>query len=311
MKGLIFALFLPLILISCGNLPQDKAAAPIEEGQKRVETIICDRHDVGENGCVFTDGQISSSLKIYKIYAGSVEILGAGCGVNYKTNYSASGSEWLEIDLKSLIGSDHLGNDCVLTIVQKVVWEDQDKLTFPIKSFFGTVTLGTCPLGVNCSFDSYQYPLTGMVGSLKFDLDDDTEGKFYLAGCGKELIPLTDFKGDLRVPVSPYLPAVKNSGCLFIMAVIYEQELFKTYTKVWRYSDKVIQLARPSLEKKSKKICFTGDASTFASKVNNKLSSKNKACFSPSGEGDYVRFYTSQGRSLITFIKDGEIKWAK
>lgn len=310
MKGVLFALALSLVLVSCGNLPQDQSAAPIEEGLKRVETIVCDRYDVGENGCVFTDGVVKSSLQIYKIYSGSVEIIGTGCGVNYKTNYSADGNQWLNIDLKSLLG-ERLGNDCVLTIVQKVVWKNQDKIPFPIKSLFGTVTLGTCPIGVNCSFDSFQYPLSGAVASVKFDLDEDTIGRFALAGCGKELIPLSNFQGPLEIPVEQFLPTAKNSGCLFIMAVLYEQELFKVYTKIWRFADKLQPLARPALSVTSKKVCFTGDISTLATSINGEVISKGKGCFKPSADGDYVRFYTSQGRSLITFIKDGEIVWVK
>lgn len=310
MKGVLFALALSCVLISCGNLPQDKAAAPIDEGQKRVETIVCDRHAVGENGCVFNDGVVKSSLQIYKVYSGSVEIIGTGCGVNYKTNYNADNNQWLTIDLKTLLG-DHLGNDCVLTILQKIKWKNQDDLTFPIKNLLGTVTLGTCPVGVNCSFDSFQYPLSGAAPSVKFDLDEDVEGKFALAGCGKELIPLSDFRGPLDVPVESFLPTTKNSGCLFIMAVIYEQELFKIYTKIWRYSDKVMLLASPALTVKSKQVCFVGDSSTFATSINGDVISKGKGCFKPSANGDYVRFYTSQGRTLITFIKDGEIVWVK
>ena len=83
----------------------------------------------------------------------------------------------------------------------------------------------------------------------------------------------------------------------------------KIYHKIWFYAESVIPVALPALEF-DKKIRFVADKSVTVTVVNNKLYGQ-KGSFKPSPDGDYIRFYTSQGRSLVMFVKDGEVKWSK
>lgn len=289
-----------LLLTSCGSLHQDTAPSAIDVGQKRVETIICDNHEVGENGCVFTDGIVTSNLKIYKVNTGSVEII--GCGIDQNTNYNNVG-EWLEIKLPSSINED-----CVITITQRVTWKGSDRVKFPIEAAIGTVTIGTCHGNTHCSMEFEQRSLSQAIKPIM--LDGEGSGVLALSGCGKTLIPPTEFMGSISLPLAKYLPNTKGTGCMFIMGVKGEQ-LHKLYKKVWRYDDTATAVKSPALTDKGKKLCYQGDAQSLASSVNGKISIGPNGCFTPNQAGDYVRFYTSQGRSLITFIKNKEIVWIK
>lgn len=293
-------LILACLLTACGSLRQDTAPAPIKIGQKRIETIICNSHEIGENGCVFAGGDINSTLKIYKINAGSLEII--GCGVDKTTNYGAEG-EWYELALPK-----HIDQDCVITITQRVSWKGSDRVPFPLEASTGTVTLGTCPIGVNCSMEFEQRSLSQAIKPIM--LNSESPGLYALSGCGLELIPPTEFDGQVTLPIEQYLPSAQGSGCMFILG-IRETGMYKLYRKVWRYGDGARAVKEPMLLLDKKKLCYTGDQEAMASSVNGVISFKVDGCFKPRADGDWLRFYTSQGRSLIMFIKQGAIEWIR
>ena len=302
MKWLVMMLF----LTACGSaIIQDRAPAPIEEGQKRVETIICDSHQVGENGCIFPEGRVSGSLKIFKVYEGEISILGLGCGVDFSQTYDHNQEPWLELDLQSLVG-EKLVNDCVLTITQKIQWKGSDRATFPIKDFRGTVTLGTCPSGVKCSISYEQRRLSDPNSRIRFS--EEPSGRFILSGCGRELVPPTSYSGHLDIGLAQYLPNKADTGCMFILGVV-GRERHKVYQKVWMFSDKVRNLPVPELKISGKRVYFTIDDSILAVSVDGFITSRKY--FEPSKNGNYLRFYTSQGRSLVMFIYEGRVVWAK
>lgn len=299
-------LIMMLLMVACGSaVVQDHAPAPIEEGQKRVETQLCDSHEVGENGCAFVEGTISGSLKIFKVYEGEISILGIGCDVDYSQSYAHDGKEWLELDLINLVGQK-IEDDCVLTITQKIQWKGADRAPFPIKDFRGTVTLATCPNGVKCSM-SYEQKRLSDPTSL-FGFDKEIAGKYMLAGCGRDLVPPSNFSGNLKFNLAQYLPNKEDTGCMFILGVV-GKERYKVYRKVWSYSDQVRLLPLPELRVQKKRVYFTLDPSVLAVSVDGYITSRKY--FDIKDQGNYLRLYTSQGRSLVMFIKNGVIVWAK
>lgn len=296
-----YTLLLLLFITACGSLKKDTAPAPIENNQKRVETTICGSHAVGENGCAFSSGFVKGSLKIYKIYKGSVNILGLGCNVDYSTKYNADG-EWLEIDLVSLVGS-FLPNDCVLSITQDIEWDGRSKLDFPIKQLSGTVMLGTCPTDVICSTSFLQARESNRTQHFVFNAEPS--GRYTLNGCGKELIPPSNFSGPLDIPVGNY----SEKGCTFILSVV-ANDYYKMYKKVSYYTDSVINLDLPRLALKGNSIEFVGDDSVMMTSIDGKLVRGSSGSFKPQAAGNTLRFYTSQGRTLVVFIQGGKIVWS-
>ena len=297
-------LALLLLLTACGSLRQDSAPAPINMGQKRIETIICNNHQVGENGCVFPEGNVDSTLKIYKVNSGSLEIL--GCGIDQTFVYSEKGGEWQDIPLPAKIA-----NDCVITILQRVTWKGSEKVPFPIEASIGTVTLGTCPKNVICDISFEQLPLSRKVKPLL--ISRESSGTYALSGCGQELVPPTAFYNeDFSVDLEKYMLNKKGTGCMFIMGVIGDSgAYYKTYKKAWKYSDEARDLEVPSIDARKKKVCFSGDSESMVVSINGKLQTKIKDCFKPKSSGDFLRFYTSKGRTIIVFVKGGEIVWSK
>jgi hypothetical protein len=295
-----------VLLTACGSLKQDLAPAPIELNEKRVETIVCGSHQVGENGCLIIDGVVDGTLSIYKINEGSVRILGLGCGVDESIGYNSEG-EWLDIDLRELVG-DRLDTDCVLTITQTVRWKSQDRLTFPIKQLAGTVTLGTCSSNFVCSITFEQSKISDRTQVLRFK--QETSGAYMLSGCGRELIKPTDFKGELVLPLGRYYQDNGPGGCMFILAV-RGQALHKVYQKVNYFADRALPLQTPSIEVRGKRVFYKGDPSTMFSSVNGNFIKGANGKFIPLSGGDTLRFFTSQGRTLVVFVKDGRILWTK
>ena len=299
-----------LTLAACTIIKQDPSLAPIEGGQKRVETIICDNHAVGENGCVFNNGDVSNAnLRIFKITDGSVHIVGVGCGINYSTNYLKDGNQWLSIDLRALLDGQ-LNDDCVLTILQNVKYDGADQLPYPVKALIGTVTLGICLDGMKCAFHAEQHSASASTANLRFDAE--AEGQFMLAGCGGTVIPPQVFTAPLNIPLKGYLPGTAGSGCTFILGVLGASgERYKLYHKIWLYSDKILDMNLPALSVSKGTIKYQGDEYAMVTLVNTTYRKGPNGKFKASPDGDTLRFYSSQGRSLIVFVKDGGIQWVK
>jgi hypothetical protein len=293
--------FLIIILLSgCGHqLVRDFNEASIDQGYKRVETIVCDRHDVGENGCVFQEGELLGELKIFVVNSGSINISGCGNDVAYR--YANTG--WFSIDLEKVV--DRL--DCSLDIFVSVDFPRQSQAQFPIRGMIGTVTLGSCPKDVICSFDSLmlresQRPV--------IDTLIDDSGEFLVRSCGQEL-RRDRFNGKLQFELSDLVLADRmraKDGCTAIVSVRGSQR-YKKYYKIWFYAENTIPVQIPALEFGSK-VKFISDKSVTLSVVNNKMYGQNGS-FKPTATGDFLRFYTTQGRSLVMFLKDGEIVWIK
>jgi hypothetical protein len=303
-----------LFLSACASLVHDQNPPSIGEGSQRVESVICDRHDVGENGCVFPDGVLSGSLKIYGVNSGTIAIKGSGCGVNTSFAYAKSDNPWIDLPLKELIGSDRIVEDCVLDVYQRPNFPHQDKFPWPILGMMGTITLGTCPSGVDCSYvkkeinhdmDFGLWQITSPVG-----------GQYLLRGCGNEVARgdyVAPFSFDLKALWPLGYPSSGNTGCLFVMGIRGgDGTKIKAYYKLWLMKDGHTPMASPSIVmNKKKKIEFVGDINTSIVIVDGDLIVGSSGTFLPSAEGNTLRFYSDVGRSLVVFIKDGKIQWVK
>ena len=313
MKLFIIALFSTLTACSALSLVRDPAPASIDMGHKRVETEICGRQGVGENGCVFPDGNLDGILKIYKGVSGSVSIIGQGCSVDKNFHYEFDGNPWIELPLKELIG-ERIDNDCVLDIFQYLKFYGDEESPHPIRGMHGTVTLGTCPEGVVCNFDEEQ--VRAGWHPKKFSFDGVGEGDYLLRGCKQQIGNITHFTEPFTIDFESVWPGGYplwgKQGCLFILGVKGENT-YKIYRKVWIFKEETIKVDQPSLQIKpnGSKIKFKGDQYVSLSTTDTNRFSSNQGDFVPSIDGNTLRFFTIQGRSLVLFFKDDKIIWVK
>jgi hypothetical protein len=313
MKNLLLA-FLLISLSACAGakLVRDLAPATLDVGHKRVETEICGSWAVGENGCVFDDGKLNGELKIYGVLRGSVTVIGQGCLVDKTFQYEWNPKDpWIHLPLKDLIG-EKLDSDCVLTIYQRLDYPNQQEAPFPIRGIYGTVSLGVCPAGALCSFKGEQSRVGWPPEPLVFDA---VGGQYTLRGCGREIVPPTDFNAPLKLKLEELWPSgfpSQKSGCLFILGVRgSDGSRHKIYRKVSLFSEETIRLSEPVLTIDGDKIKFKGDRAVSLSIVGEKVHNSASGKFEPGSSGNVLRFYTVQGRSLVVFVRDGLIKWVQ
>ena len=314
MKYLILCL---AFLLSCSpKLIRDQAPASIDMGWKRLETTLCDRWEVGDNGCVFPEGKVGdATLHIYKVLRGGVSIIGQGCKVDHNVQYEYDEkNSWLDIKIADLIQGDTLDNDCVLTIYQRVIFPDNESSPFPVEGIYGTVTLGTCPAGSTCSFDSEQIRAGWHPDPIRFDVD--TAGQYMLRGCGQELVPPSNFSSPLTVNVETLWPGgypkEGRVSCLFILGVRGAAGgKFKKYHKVSIFREETLKLDSPSIVLDGDTADFRGDPAVSLVIAGDKIINDTAGDWHPNKNGDYLRFYTIKGRTLVVFIRNGVIEWTK
>lgn len=299
------------VLTSCGTAPPvaDPNPPTIDMGHKRVETSICGRWSVGENGCIFPEGRISGVLKIYRIWEGELTITGQGCGVDKSITYPNSGGEWIDIDLRDLVGSS-IEEDCFLNIIQFPKFKGQDQTQFPVRGINGSVLLGVCPAGVKCSYSSEQRRAGSSTPTWSPNVP--ASGQYLLRGCGKEIVPATQYaeplKLDLKAKWPGGYPTEGKVGCTFILAVRGDDgQKLKTYRRIWFYKKGAILLPAPAIEEDK----FTADSTVSLSIADGVGVTKNSGSFKPKAEGNMLRFYTVQGRSLVVKVKGGKVEWTQ
>jgi hypothetical protein len=284
----ILAIVFSLLIFSCQTPVQDNTPPVLDLGLKRVETIVCNNHQVGENGCIFPSGKVSGELKIYSYFSGNMVLVSQNCKIDKKFNYNSKQGEWVAFNLTSLIG-DTLTEDCVLSILQNVEVPRQEDLSFPIYPLKGTVTFGTCPVGVLCDFKFAQYRVD--FDDLTMNIGADGENEILVRGCNE---------------TTPYRA---NQGCLFIAGVRGEKK-YKFYNKVWLYDSRVVAMSEPLVTTKNSKITVQGDKASLYSICNDEYV-KGDTCKLKKNGVNYVRFYTSAGRTMVVKLNNGVVEWIK
>jgi hypothetical protein len=316
-------LFLSLVVACNGTLIKDPSPPTIDSHFARVETKIWDVEKVGENGCVYSEGVLEGNLSIYKVLQGTISIIGAGCEVDYSTQYAyqeGKESPWLEIPLTELIPSGKLENDCVLTIYQYLRYDGYESTPFPIQGIYGSVILGTSPHGVSGTFNSEQIRSGWLIPFLTFQ--SDSGGQYLLRGCGKELIPPTRFDKDLSVDLGSVWPGgysnVTQGACTFILSVKENSgKLTKHYQRINIFNANVVKLSEPALQlsldshDEIRKISFIGDPFASLTLVDDYALNASQGHYEPGRDGDTLRFYTTSGRTLKVLIKNGKVLWAQ
>ncbi len=283
-----FLILISIVLVSCQTVVQDRAKPTIETNQQRVETVICDKHAVGLNGCLFKDGVVDSRLKIFNISKGSIRVL--GCGLDLTSRYDLKNGEWFDVELP-----ERIENDCMISIYQQAEWPKQDKFEFPVKGFIGSVFLGRCLSGQSCQYSDKQIRRGD---SLEIVEDLEDIGAYKLIGCGKELA-MGDYNGQLELDLGKL---VENKGCVFYVLIKGQKTLYKHIIYVNVMELESLNLALPSVVKKK----FQSDGSVLGYIQDGKIKMEQ----SGKAEG-LVRFYSSAGRSLLVQFKDGGIEWSK
>ena len=318
LKKILSLLFVVSLAACASKLIKDPAPASIDTGFQRVETMVCERHDIGENGCALKEGNLKNEeLWIYGVLQGEITIIGANCGVNKVMNYTWNEKDpWVKLKLDELIGADKIADDCVLSIYQKVNFPGSDQTTFPIRGMEGTVTLGTCPAGVDCSAVFYVEQLKHHDHIPEWLPITAKSGSYIVQGCGQVVVPVTKFNAPLKLDLMKLwpggYPTDPKKGCLFIMGVKGDDgTLQKIYHKTWIYNDGNIKMAEPSVTFDGSKVSFVGDQYASLTIVGSKAVNAHSGSYNPNAIGDYLRFYTVQGRSIVVFVKDGKITWIK
>jgi len=303
--------------VSCAavKLVNDPAPDTIGVGHKRVETEICGRHEVGENGCVFPRGELTGVLKIRRVLQGNLSIVGQGCKVDWAQRYEWDKNPWIELDLRQLVGNN-LTDDCVLDIYQFVDYPGSATAPFQIHGIYGTVTLGTCPDGIMCRFESEQLRAGWHPDAMTFS--DLEAGQYLLRGCNSQVVPPTAYTGPLSLNLEqlwPHgYPSQGKTGCLFILGVRGDNgALYKVYRKVWLFKEEALRLDAPSLtlNPKTGKIRFVGDNRSSLSTTDTNIFNGNSGDFIPAPDGNWLRFYTVKGRTLVVLVKNGSIVWQR
>ena len=292
------------LFTACANkIVPDPFPPSIDTGHKRVETVICGSHDVGENGCVFPDGNLYGALKIFKVMSGEVSVRGCGMDKSYAyTNDEIQ--QWIEIPL-----SGKVSDDCVIDIYQKVIFPGQDKLDFPIYGMRGTVSIGACSVGISCDFKQRQ-------SMLNVPLDDyviSGDGSYLIRGCGQVVDGPSPIKGSKSIKLDLIWPGgypKDKSECLFVTG-IKGVSLQKRYFKVSLFKRSAEFLSTPEIKKTGKQIEFMGDEYASITMIDGKVVVDHHGKFTPDVAGNYLRFYTANGRSIVAFVQNGEIVWTK
>lgn len=312
MRYFLISISISILILSCQLPVKDSSSPAIDSGLKRVETIICNNHAVGENGCLFPDGVITGDLDIYAYFSGTLLLVSSNCNVDKKVSYNISESEWVKFNLKDLVG-EKLSSDCVISILQTPNTEDQERLEFPLYPLKGTITLGRCPNGVVCDsrFTQERFSVRNDIMSI----GADGLNKILVQACG-ETVFSGEFTGEINLSLSTIWPQNTshkgNSGCLFVVGVrgVDNDNRYKFYNKIWYYDDNVLTMSAPSVTVKNNNIRVIGDKSTLYTITDGKYSRGNTCKIKKKGVR-YVRFYTSAGRTMVVKFNDGVVEWIK
>ncbi len=300
-------------LVGCAGAPMsDPNPGSIDMGWKRVETRICGSHEVGENGCTFVDGNLGTvKLEVYRIGVGDLQI--TGCGIQKNIRYNLKSPEWISMNLSELLGVGGLEQDCVLEIYQRLEFPLQDQLEIPVQGIYGTVSLGRCPSGIHCSM---QFEQRNVVLGIEQRLipEAGATGQYMLTGCGQTLIPMAPYVGPLVLDLErawpggyPQMPANGKQGCMFILGLKTGGMGYKLYDKVWLIMRENVEMSEPTIAGRT----FVGDRYTAATIVDGVIVRGGAGTYTPNVLGNYLRFYTVKGRSMVVFVQDGRIKWQK
>lgn len=303
MKIVLVALvtFVLVFMSSCGHITQDKSPGSIETDYLRVESVICGKHDIGSNGCIFPEGNVEGELKLFATNSGYIKLTGSSCGVDKKINYDIKNGEWITLDLKSLVGPK-LVDDCMIKVYQNIMVPNQDRLQFPILGMVGSVFLGVCPSGVECSYENKQERQGFSMPEIIIHGTEFGPSKYIVGACGSQVVSPTD-----ATTLTTYLPQEKS--CMVISSVKSSSgRKFKNFYDLHIFKSTTILMSEPTLTTDGK---FTGDSLSAINISNSKVTVGNKGKFDETAEEQIIRFYTSQGRSLVVALSKGVILWVK
>lgn len=295
----LFLFLVVLLLTSCSHttIVRDLGPPAIQTNYKRVETEICGRRAVGENGCVLTTDQPQGELKILRVYKGAITILGQACNVDYRAQYEESDDQWIRIPLGDLL--PRISNDCILDIYQRVDFSVD--YPFDQSGFRGTVTLGSCPRFSQCFFQAVQPYENWPLADLQLP---ESEGTLLVRSEGTLLLGPAPHKGPLRLEeTSP------SKSQLWVIGFKTATKHYKIYYKINRIGLNTQKLNAPSITLHDEKYVFNGDRAATLSLVNNKLLWGVSGEFAD--ESVILRFFTINGRSLVVGVNRGKVTWVE
>lgn len=286
-----------LLVSSCGGIVQDKKPSSIDMNHKRIETELCGEHAVGLNGCLLKDGIVSGEMSVYSPVESKFQM--NGCGVDKEI---ILGSGWTTFQNTELLGSV-LKEDCKIEMYQFLSFPDKEKLTFPVRGMSGSVFFGKCSF--ECSYSAQQERF-GEIVSISIFGTKGNSGKYQVQTCGTTVGPL-DFDKEVSVDIdTSKIP----QNCL-IGSAVKSVNKYKAFYDLSVYKQETILLASPSIQKGSfGKFSVVGDDSVAISDVDGVVKVGGKFNYKPKPEGNWIKFYTSQGRSLVVYVnQNGAIEW--
>lgn len=128
-------------------LIKDEAPPPIDNGQNRVETLVCGHHAVGNNVCWVGSQTAPQSVdfKIVTYLSGRVEVKsnGGGCSINEAIAFKDG--QVIELDLSRYLRQ--FTSTCIVDVFMVVNFPGEKDTDVPTRGLAGRVTLAFSDLG--------------------------------------------------------------------------------------------------------------------------------------------------------------------
>lgn len=197
-----------ILFLSCsGKIVRDDAPAPIENGQGRLETIVCGHHAVGDNICWVDSGDSLADIdvSVLTVFSGSLTIKSVDSSCSIDKSVSYSNFEEVRFTLGDFTQNFH--ESCIVDLVMYPVFPGQNNSEVSVKGWSGRIVFAYKNSEVDLAYvkgtdnyseysdDSLFYDGVGLVsvrsgqingsstGLFSVDVGDSYRGKVRLSGC--------------------------------------------------------------------------------------------------------------------------------
>lgn len=325
----ILSLLSVFVLTSCQTFKPvpDTSLPPAKNGVYTLELEACGNTSVGTVGCLVHSNEIEGKWFKVKVpntndqdRLAQVRVVSRNCSVDI-LEQAKSGSS-VNFQLKNLIGSSSLYDDCVFEIVVTPHWNDEEKFTIarhPLIGRFLLVRADKPVTSVKVGVFSYNgvarvlqrnYKATvvnNVTRVVTVNTQGSGDGRIVMSGCGKNLkFDYTKANPQVELPlfsstcelIGQVLPLDKPNDMEFVIAVdvVPSSYLF---------------LALPGISDDGSNIKLQLDPAVSLVDVNGRIYFGNNFKVKKKDVGGtyYVRQITIIGRQSISLVKDGVIQW--
>jgi len=326
-----------VFLVGCTTkIIKDDAPAPIENGQNRVETVVCGHYAVGNNMCWVGPGEPANAVELTVItyFDGRLVLKSSGAGCLIDDSITVKGFGPKRINLSKYFAS--FGRSCILDVIYQPEFPGEENSDAKIRGAAGRVAIMVGDLerallsvdnsGPYVRDDDLFYEGSGLISvrqansysggkSFRISTGRSRSGTIRIDGCGLEALifsyasenPVLGFDKLIRGKIA----SVDN--CVFVGRIVprdTDEDLsFGLVLEV--FSRKTILLQEPELEVSSRRVKFstTGPVSwTFV----DDQSFNEKSGSADIEKGSFIlRQVTAVGRTRIVKYENGYEVWSR